>query len=71
MANPTKKVLLIASDIAKYGLNTSGESSQGGGAVAMILSKNPRLVAIESGSGVYTEDVMDFWRPSYRSEYVS
>jgi hydroxymethylglutaryl-CoA synthase len=68
MANPTKKILLIASDIARYGLNTSGESSQGGGAVAMILSKNPRLLHIEPGSGVYTEDVMDFWRPSYRSE---
>lgn len=66
--NPTKKILLIASDIARYGLNTSGESSQGGGAVAMLLSKNPKILAIEGGSGVYTEDVMDFWRPSYRSE---
>jgi hydroxymethylglutaryl-CoA synthase len=68
MANPTKKVLLIASDIARYGLNTSGESSQGGGAVAMLLSSQPSIVAIEPGSGVHTEDVMDFWRPSYRSE---
>jgi hydroxymethylglutaryl-CoA synthase len=68
MANPTKKILLIASDIARYGLNTSGESSQGGGAVAMILSANPKILAIETGSGVHTEDVMDFWRPSYRSE---
>jgi hydroxymethylglutaryl-CoA synthase len=68
MANPSKKILLIASDIARYGLNTSGESSQGGGAVAMLLSANPRILALEAGSGVHTEDVMDFWRPSYRSE---
>jgi hydroxymethylglutaryl-CoA synthase len=65
---PEKKVLLIASDIAKYGLNTSGESSQGGGAVAMLLSVDPRLIEIEPEAGFYTEDVMDFWRPNYREE---
>lgn len=66
--NPSKKILLIASDVAKYGLNTTGESSQGGGAVAMILSANPRLLEIEPEAGFYTEDVMDFWRPNYREE---
>jgi hydroxymethylglutaryl-CoA synthase len=65
---PDKKVLLIASDVAKYGLNTSGESSQGGAAVAMIISANPRLIEIEPEAGFYTEDVMDFWRPNYRDE---
>jgi hydroxymethylglutaryl-CoA synthase len=65
---PNKKILLIASDIAKYGLNTAGESSQGGAAVAMLLSANPRLLAVEPESGFYTEDVMDFWRPNYREE---
>jgi len=65
---PEEKILLITSDIARYGLNTPGESSQGGGAVAMLLSKNPRLIAIESGSGLFTEDIMDFWRPNYREE---
>ncbi len=66
--NPDEKVLLITSDIARYGLNTPGESSQGGGAVAMLLSANPRLISIESGSGLFTEDIMDFWRPNYREE---
>lgn len=68
--NPTKKILLIASDIAKYGLNTTGESSQGGGAVAMVLSTNPRLIEIEPEAGFHTEDVMDFWRPNYREEAI-
>lgn len=63
--NPRKKVLLIASDIARYGLNTPGESSQGAGAVAMVLSANPRIIAFESEYGVVTENVMDFWRPNY------
>lgn len=63
--NPDKKVLVIASDIARYGLGTVGESSQGCGAIAMVLSANPRLLAIESEYGVVTESVMDFWRPNY------
>ncbi len=61
-----KRVLLIASDVAKYGLNTPGESSQGAGAVAMILSHSPRILALSSHSGFYTEDVHDFWRPNYQ-----
>lgn len=62
---PDKKVLLIASDIARYGINTPGESSQGAGAVAMVLSANPKLLALEPEYGVVTESVMDFWRPNY------
>lgn len=64
-ANPGKKVLLIASDIARYGLGMPGESSQGCGAVAMVLSSRPRILALEPEYGVVTEDVMDFWRPGY------
>lgn len=66
--HPDKKVLLIASDIARYGLGTPGESSQGSGAVAMVLSANPRLIAFDSEYGVVTENVMDFWRPNYSDE---
>ena len=68
MQNPDQKVLVIASDIARYGLETPGESSQGCGAVAMVISANPRLLAIESGAGYHTEDAMDFWRPNYKTE---
>jgi len=63
--HPDKKVLLIASDIARYGLGTPGESSQGCGAVAMVLAANPRILALEPEYGVITENVMDFWRPNY------
>lgn len=66
--NPTKKALVIASDIARYELGSPGEATQGCGAVAMLISANPRLVAIEPECGYYTDDVMDFWRPNYRSE---
>lgn len=64
---PAKKVLVLASDIARYDLNSSGEATQGCGAVAILIGANPRLVAIDPEAGRYTEDVMDFWRPNYRS----
>ncbi|WP_432698028.1 hydroxymethylglutaryl-CoA synthase [Marinobacterium sp. YM272] len=64
---PERKVLVIASDVARYDLNTPGEATQGCGAVAMMISANPRLVSIDPEVGNYTEDVMDFWRPNYRT----
>ena len=66
--NPKRKILLLAADIARYGLGSAGEPSQGGGAVAMLLSANPRVLEIEPECGYYTRDVMDFWRPNYRDE---
>lgn len=66
--NPEKKILLVASDIARYGLSTPGEPSQGAGAVAMVLSANPRLLALEPHIATLTEHVMDFWRPNYLRE---
>ncbi|MCF3942134.1 hydroxymethylglutaryl-CoA synthase [Oceanobacillus alkalisoli] len=63
--NPKSKVLVIGSDIARYGLATPGESTQGAGAVAMVISKDPKLLAIENESTYFTNDIMDFWRPLY------
>lgn len=66
-ANPKEKILVIAADIAKYDIDTSGEATQGCGAVAMLITAAPRILEIEPGSGYFTEDVMDFWRPNHRS----
>ena len=64
-----KKALVICSDIARYGLHTAGEPTQGAGAVALLLSENPRLVALDAGmSGVFSQDVNDFWRPLYSKD---
>ncbi|MGH1833090.1 hydroxymethylglutaryl-CoA synthase [Enterococcus gilvus] len=61
---PERKVLVIAADIAKYGLATGGEPTQGCGAVAMLITKEPRLLAFNNDSVFYSEDVYDFWRPA-------
>jgi hydroxymethylglutaryl-CoA synthase len=65
LQNPNSKVLILASDIAKYGLNTPGEATQGAGAVAILISSNPKLIELDNVASFVTEDVMDFWRPSY------
>jgi hydroxymethylglutaryl-CoA synthase len=57
-----KYALVIASDIARYGKGSAGEPTQGAGAVAMLLSQSPRLMALEEMS-VYSKNVHDFWRP--------
>lgn len=65
---PDQKVLVIAADIARYGLQTGGEVTQGAGAVAMLISADPKILAIEAGSVALSKDVMDFWRPLYATE---
>ncbi len=69
-AHPQQKVLLIAADIARYDLDTPAESSQGCGAIAMIISNNPAIVTIEPSSGYYSEEAMDFWRPNYKNTAI-
>ena len=66
--NPKKKALVIGSDVARYDLRSPGEPTQGAGAVAMLVTTNPRVLAIDPESGYHAEDVMDFWRPNYREE---
>lgn len=65
--HPDSKVLVIASDIAKYGVNTPGEPTQGAGAVAMLVTSNPRLLVLHDDNVAQTRDIMDFWRPNYSS----
>nr|AEW22935.1 WT5.6c [Streptomyces sp. WT5] len=64
--DPGQQVLVIASDVSKYELDSPGEATQGAAAVAMLVSADPALVRIEGPSGLFTADVMDFWRPNYR-----
>ena len=63
--NPDSYVLLIASDIAKYGIGTSGESTQGSGSCAMLIKKDPNILILNNDNVCQTRDIMDFWRPNY------
>ena len=59
-----RSALVICSDIARYGVGTAGEPTQGAGSVAMVVSANPGLLEIDHGvSGAASTHVHDFWRP--------
>ncbi|WP_281227549.1 hydroxymethylglutaryl-CoA synthase family protein [Flavobacterium aquiphilum] len=64
--NPTKKAIVVTTDFAKYDLNSTGEYTQGAGAVAMLITANPRIISFENNWGVSTKGVFDFFKP-YRT----
>ncbi len=55
--------IVVASDVAKYELQSSGEYTQGAGAVAMLIKWNPRLLTVRRLFGVAMESVHDFYKP--------
>ena len=70
--NPTKKAIVVATDNAKYDLNSTGEYTQGAGAVAMLITSNPRILSFSKEVGVATEGVFDFFKPRrYLSKEVA
>jgi hydroxymethylglutaryl-CoA synthase len=54
--------MVIASDIAMYGVGSAGEPTQGAGAVALMVSRSPRLLRIKE-LATFSNNVYDFWRP--------
>lgn len=64
-----RAALVVCSDIARYGVGTPGEPTQGAGAIAMVISANPALLELDLGvSGTASTHVHDFWRPLGRRE---
>ena len=64
-----KKAMVIASDIARYELDTPGEPTQGAGAVAMLVGEGSRSTSVFepdfSLQAIHASNVMDFWRPGF------
>ncbi|MFK8163958.1 MAG: hydroxymethylglutaryl-CoA synthase family protein [Lewinella sp.] len=56
--------IVVASDEAKYEMNSPGEYTQGAGAVAMLVKQAPRLLAIDPDFGVATRPAHDFFKPN-------
>ncbi|MFT7121599.1 MAG: hydroxymethylglutaryl-CoA synthase [Neolewinella sp.] len=56
--------IVVASDEAKYEMNSPGEYTQGAGAVAMLVKQNPRLLVIDPDFGVATRPAHDFFKPN-------
>lgn len=64
--NPAKKAIVVTTDFAKYDLNSTGEYTQGAGAVAMLVTSNPRIIAFDENWATSTKGVFDFFKP-YRT----
>jgi hydroxymethylglutaryl-CoA synthase len=59
-----KSALVVVSDIAKYDMGSSGEMTQGAGAVVMLLNDNPRLMEFDPKvTSTSIKDEYDFYRP--------
>ena len=61
--NPTKKAIVVTTDFAKYDLNSTGEYTQGAGALAMLITLNPRIIAFDNNWATSTKGVFDFFKP--------
>jgi len=57
-----KKALVISTDISSYTLGSPSEPTQGSGAVALVISKNPRVAVFSEKFGKVSGNVDDFFR---------
>jgi hydroxymethylglutaryl-CoA synthase len=62
------KALIISTDISSYRMGTPSEPTQGSGATALVLSKNPRVAAFSEKFGKISGNVDDFFRPAYEKD---
>lgn len=58
-----KIAIVVATDDAKYELASTGEYTQGAGAVAVLLNRDPKLLEVDLKVGVGTQDEHDFFKP--------
>ncbi len=59
--------IVVVSDIAKYDIGSSGEYTQGAGAVAMLIKEDPRLLAFDPKvTSTVISNEHDFYRPFAR-----
>lgn len=61
--------IVVSADVAKYDLGSSGEPTQGAGAVAMLLERSPRLLSVDlAGCGSASAyRALDFRKPMIRA----
>ncbi|GAA3637904.1 hydroxymethylglutaryl-CoA synthase [Lactobacillus hamsteri] len=56
--------IIIGSDIARYGVGTPGEVTQGAGSISLLIKSDPAILALNDGHSAYSQDINDFWRPN-------
>lgn len=67
--DPTQKALVINADLSRKFLNTPYEPTGGGCAVAMLVSQNPEILALDLNRvGYWTNEISDTFRPTTTTE---
>ena len=61
--NSGKKAIVVSSDLSKYELNSTGEYTQGAGAIALLITENPSILTIDNAWGISTKSENDFFKP--------
>ena len=63
-----RQAIVVSADIAEYARGSSGEPTQGAGAVAMLLEAAPRLLELDIAAGGSASDYrgLDFRKPFLR-----
>jgi hydroxymethylglutaryl-CoA synthase len=65
------KALVISADISSYPVGSPSEPTQGSGAIALVISKNPRIARFSKKFGKVSGNVNDFWRsPNDKNAHV-
>jgi len=67
----SRKAVVIASDLSKYELYSTGEYTQGAGAVAVLITQNPGIVAFNDTWGIGSKSEGDFFKPRRYFEKTS
>jgi len=58
-----RMAIVVGADIAKYDLLSSGEYTQGAGAVAVLLKEDPRIMVLGDTVGIGLKSELDFYKP--------
>ncbi|MBD3229623.1 MAG: hypothetical protein GF329_15690 [Candidatus Lokiarchaeota archaeon] len=66
--NVINRALIIGADISYYELGSPAEPTQGAGAIALVISKNPRIATFSKKFGKISGNVNDFFRPAHCQE---
>ncbi|MBT5216059.1 MAG: hydroxymethylglutaryl-CoA synthase [Gammaproteobacteria bacterium] len=68
---PTLKAIVVCSDIALYQIGASGEPTQGAGAIATLIEKDPKIAEVRTEISGTSSDyrLLDFRKPiQYRAK---
>ena len=61
------QAIVVSADLAQYARGSSGEQTQGAGAVAMLLEENPRLLMVDLAAAGKSSD---YRGPDFRKPFI-